>query len=74
VQAYWLPLGLRIRHSIELMVDSHAQASFYISLLFLLPAGSPDQAIEGNSTVSTEAQSALAHNNYSSRSFLVEIQ
>ena len=54
VQAYWLPLGLRIPHAIELMVDSFVQAGLYIWLLFPLPAGSPPQAMKGNSIVSTE--------------------
>jgi hypothetical protein len=54
VQAYWLPLGLRIPHAIELMVDSFAQASFYIGLLFSLPPSSPNQATKGNATVSTD--------------------
>jgi hypothetical protein len=38
VQAYWLPLGLRIPHVIELLVDSFAQAGFYVWLLFPLVA------------------------------------
>jgi hypothetical protein len=33
VQAYWLPLGLRIPHAIELLVDSFLQAGFYVWLL-----------------------------------------
>ena len=33
VQAYWLPLGLRIPHTIELLVDWLIQASFYVWIL-----------------------------------------
>lgn len=54
VQAYWLPLGLRIPHAIELMVDSFVQAGLYIWLLFPLPAGSPQQGMKENSSVSAE--------------------
>jgi hypothetical protein len=38
VQAYWLPLGLRFPHTIELLVDSFAQAGLYVWLLFPLAA------------------------------------
>ena len=44
VQAYWLPMGLRIPHTIELLVDSFIQASFYVWILFLQPVRSPRQA------------------------------
>jgi hypothetical protein len=33
VQAYWLPLGLRIPHSLELLADSFVQAGVYALLL-----------------------------------------
>lgn len=54
VQAYWLPLGLRIPHAIELLVDSFVQASFYVWLLFLVPVSSAQPAMKGNSTVISE--------------------
>jgi|GEM_PF-1425437 len=60
VQAYWLPLGLRIPHAIELLVDSFAQAGFYVWLLFLLPAGSAQPVLKQKSTVTAEGQSVLA--------------
>jgi hypothetical protein len=54
VQAYWLPLGLRIPHTLELLADSFIQAGFYVWLLFPLAAGSLQQAKNGNSTVNAE--------------------
>jgi hypothetical protein len=39
LQAYWLPAGLRIPHSLELLADSFVQAGFYAWLLFSLPTG-----------------------------------
>jgi hypothetical protein len=54
VQAYWLPLELRIPHTIELLADSFIQAGFYVWLLLPLAAGSTQQAMNGNSTVSAE--------------------
>lgn len=54
VQAYWLPLGLRIPHAIELAVDSFVQAGLYIWLLFALSARSPQQAMKEDSSVSAE--------------------
>lgn len=41
VQAYWLPLGLRIPHAFELLVDSAIQAGFYAWLLLHRSIGSP---------------------------------
>ncbi len=54
VQAYWLPLGLRIPHTIELLVDSVIQAGFYVWLLFPMAAGSLRQAPKRIAPVSTE--------------------
>jgi hypothetical protein len=34
VRAYWLPLGLRIPHTIELLVDSFLQAGLYVWLIY----------------------------------------
>jgi hypothetical protein len=54
VQAYWFPLGLRVPHTIELLVDSFVQAGFYVWLLFPMAAGSPQQAPKRIAPVSTE--------------------
>jgi hypothetical protein len=49
VQAYWLPMGLRIPHVLELLADSFVQAGFYAWLLFSLPIGSlAEAAIKGS--------------------------
>jgi hypothetical protein len=49
LQAYWLPAGLRIPHSLELLADSFVQAGFYAWLLFSLPVGSlAEAAIKGS--------------------------
>jgi hypothetical protein len=40
VQAYWLPLGMRIPHAIELLVDSFLQAGLYVWLIYPLPGDS----------------------------------
>jgi hypothetical protein len=53
VQAYWLPLGLRIPHTIELLVDSVIQAGFYVWLLYPLPGGSPQRASQRITPVGT---------------------
>ena len=55
VQAYWLPLGLRIPHAIELMVDSFLQAGVYVWLLFPSPAGSSQRASKRMPAVSLKA-------------------
>lgn len=43
LQAYWLPLGLRIPHSLELLSDSFIQAGVY-TLLLSLPTKLPQNA------------------------------
>ncbi|MEJ2601425.1 MAG: hypothetical protein P8Z00_24070 [Anaerolineales bacterium] len=53
VQAYWFPLGLRIPHALELLVDSAIQAGLYVWLLFLQPAGSPKPASKRMSPLGT---------------------
>jgi hypothetical protein len=54
IQAYWLPLGLRIPHAFELLVDSFLQAGFYVWLLYPQLAGSPQQASKRMPAVSSE--------------------
>jgi hypothetical protein len=44
VQAYWLPLGLRIPHTIELLADSFLQAGCYVWLLLPMLGGSSQPA------------------------------
>ncbi len=34
IQGYWLPLGLRIPHSLELLIDSFLQSFIYVILLY----------------------------------------
>jgi hypothetical protein len=56
VQAYWLPAGLRIPHSIELLVDSAVQACLYVLLL-----GRPTVPVsERSSRRATEEQYSAA--------------
>lgn len=55
VQAYWLPLGLRIPHTFELLADSFAQASFYIWLLSFPSVGSVAAVLKGSSIVNNES-------------------
>ena len=53
VQAYWFPLGLRVPHTIELLVDSFVQAGFYVWLLFPMVVASPQPAPKRITPVST---------------------
>jgi hypothetical protein len=54
VQAYWFPLGLRIPHTIELLVDSFVQAGLYVWLLFPQTAGSRQRESNRIAPVSAE--------------------
>jgi hypothetical protein len=54
IQAYWLPLGLRIPHAFELLVDSFIQAGFYVWLLYPQLVGSPRPASKQMPAVSSE--------------------
>ena len=41
LQGYWLPLGMRLPHALELLVDSYLQAITYAFLLFIPVMNNP---------------------------------